>query len=336
MTRTDDLRGRARDRGASLVEYVIVVGLVALLAVAGFRAFGGTLSGKAEEQARCIEDFTTCPDGQPRAGSPDFGIERTRQPALQQLVTLQRSRPPTPSPAVESTDDDGGDDNTWSNSWDGRQRPSGPSADEEMVGAAEAETKPLPADKQVSDPTLRAIDAKLSGLFTDTGFVRAASSVRNQSVTADGKPTDSHYTFKDGKLHTLHIFANEAADSDAANVYIPKAFSDVMITSKDTVVARNPKTGEVILIAHVQVGSGPQGLKTLRENMKTVRPNGTVLIGKIGGEGGVGADGSYTHSHLSFFPNEAARLRATAYKKKNWEYTSETSENLADFRDLIE
>ena len=335
MRRTDDLPCRACDRGASLVEYLIAIGLVALLAAGGFRVLGGSVSAKAEEQAGCIEDFTTCRDGQPRAASSELRIERARQPGPEQLVTLQRSRPPTPSPAVESTDDDGGDDNTWSNAWNDSRRRSGPSADEETVSAVEAETKPLPADKQVSDPTLRAIDAKLSGLFTDTGFVRAASSVRNQSVTADKEPTDSHYMFKDGKLHTMHIFANEAADSDAANVYIPKAFSDVMITSKDTVVAKNPKTGEVILIAHVQVGSGSQGLKTLRENMKTVRSNGTVLIGRIGGEGGVGGDGSYVHSHLSFFPNEAARLRATAYKKKNWEYTSETSENLADFRDLI-
>jgi hypothetical protein len=58
------------------------------------------------------------------------------------------------------------------------------------------------------------------------------------------------------------------------------------------------------------------------------------LIGRIGGEGGAG-NGEYVHSHLSFFPSEAARLRATAFKKKNWDYTSETSENLADFRKLV-
>ena len=60
----------------------------------------------------------------------------------------------------------------------------------------------------------------------------------------------SHYTFPDGQLHTIHIYGNESATS-YAGVYLPKDFSDVTITSKDTVVARNPKTSEVILIAHV-------------------------------------------------------------------------------------
>jgi Flp pilus assembly pilin Flp len=44
-------------RGASLVEYILVVGLVALVAAAGFRAFGSGLSSKAQQQAGCIKSL---------------------------------------------------------------------------------------------------------------------------------------------------------------------------------------------------------------------------------------------------------------------------------------
>jgi Flp pilus assembly pilin Flp len=37
--------------GASLVEYIILVGLVALLAAAGFKVFGGSVSAKIKSQA---------------------------------------------------------------------------------------------------------------------------------------------------------------------------------------------------------------------------------------------------------------------------------------------
>jgi hypothetical protein len=106
----------------------------------------------------------------------------------------------------------------------------------------------------------------------------------------------------------------------------------VKVTSTDTVVATNPKTGETLLIAHVQVGSGE---KILRKNMKTVRGNGTIYIGQIGGRGGEAApDGRGMHSHLVLFPNESSRGTATSYKKKNWEYSSVISPHLADFRRL--
>jgi Flp pilus assembly pilin Flp len=38
-------------RGASLVEYIILVGLVALAAAAGFKVFGGSVSAKITNQA---------------------------------------------------------------------------------------------------------------------------------------------------------------------------------------------------------------------------------------------------------------------------------------------
>jgi hypothetical protein len=295
----------------------MVVGLVALAALVGFRVFAASVQTKVAAHAACVRTL----DGECSRAAP--GAPNPQQP-LRSATAPMAAGFSSPVAHIGLGD-----------TVEHRIAPIA-AAFSSQVGAPAPPPptpKPQPADKQVNDPTLRTIDAKLSAVFTDTGFVRAASSVRNVSVAADRSPTDSHYALKDGKLHTMHIFANEAADSDAANVYIPKAFSDVMITSKDTVVAKNPKTGEVIMIAHVQVGSGAQGLRTLRENMKTTRPNGTVLIGRIGGEGG--GNGDYVHSHLSFFPSEAARLRATAFKKKNWDYTSETSENLADFRKLV-
>lgn len=95
--------------------------------------------------------------------------------------------------------------------------------------------------------------------FTDSGIVIGASWY--------GNSVSEHHQFKDGKLHTIHIFGDNSGDT-SAGVYIPKEFNDVSITSKDTVVAKNPTTGEVILIAHVKIGEGKKGLKTLKENMK--------------------------------------------------------------------
>jgi Flp pilus assembly pilin Flp len=45
---------RADARGATLVEYIMLVGLVAMVVLAGFRAFGGTVDGKVERQAACV------------------------------------------------------------------------------------------------------------------------------------------------------------------------------------------------------------------------------------------------------------------------------------------
>jgi Flp pilus assembly pilin Flp len=42
-------------RGANMVEYIILVGIVALLAVVGFKAFGQSVSGTVTEQGKTIE-----------------------------------------------------------------------------------------------------------------------------------------------------------------------------------------------------------------------------------------------------------------------------------------
>jgi Flp pilus assembly pilin Flp len=41
-------------RGANIVEYVILVGVVALIAVAGFRMFGGKVTEKITEQGNSV------------------------------------------------------------------------------------------------------------------------------------------------------------------------------------------------------------------------------------------------------------------------------------------
>jgi pilus assembly protein Flp/PilA len=46
----------ARDvRGANLVEYIILVGLVALIALAGFKIFGQKVDGKIKDQAGKVD-----------------------------------------------------------------------------------------------------------------------------------------------------------------------------------------------------------------------------------------------------------------------------------------
>ena len=42
-------------RGASLIEYVLLIGVVALLAIAGFKVFGGSVKKKISEQAQAVD-----------------------------------------------------------------------------------------------------------------------------------------------------------------------------------------------------------------------------------------------------------------------------------------
>jgi pilus assembly protein Flp/PilA len=41
-------------RGANLVEYIILVGVVALIAIAGFKIFGSRVEAKINEQAESV------------------------------------------------------------------------------------------------------------------------------------------------------------------------------------------------------------------------------------------------------------------------------------------
>jgi Flp pilus assembly pilin Flp len=44
-------------RGANMVEYIIIVGLVALIAIVGFTTFGGDVKAKVEEQSTQVKDI---------------------------------------------------------------------------------------------------------------------------------------------------------------------------------------------------------------------------------------------------------------------------------------
>jgi Flp pilus assembly pilin Flp len=43
------------NRGANLVEYIILVGVIALIALAGFKTFGTSVKGKISEQAGKVD-----------------------------------------------------------------------------------------------------------------------------------------------------------------------------------------------------------------------------------------------------------------------------------------
>ncbi len=45
---------RSDTRGANLVEYIILVGVIALIAIAGFKAFGNNVRAKVDEQAGSV------------------------------------------------------------------------------------------------------------------------------------------------------------------------------------------------------------------------------------------------------------------------------------------
>jgi len=44
-------------RGANLVEYIILVGVIALIAIAGFKIFGKKVTDKVNEQAGSVGDI---------------------------------------------------------------------------------------------------------------------------------------------------------------------------------------------------------------------------------------------------------------------------------------
>ena len=44
-------------RGASLIEYVLLIGVIALFAIAGFKAFGGSINTKIQEQSDAVKSI---------------------------------------------------------------------------------------------------------------------------------------------------------------------------------------------------------------------------------------------------------------------------------------
>lgn len=67
-------RLRSDTRGASLVEYIVAVGLVAVVALGGFRAFGASALAKVESQANCVETLS-CGPGNPQSDQGGVGSD---------------------------------------------------------------------------------------------------------------------------------------------------------------------------------------------------------------------------------------------------------------------
>jgi Flp pilus assembly pilin Flp len=63
---------RSDTRGANLVEYMMLVGLVALVAMVGFRAFGAAALEKVSAQAECVATFN-CDPGSPGGTDAPIG-----------------------------------------------------------------------------------------------------------------------------------------------------------------------------------------------------------------------------------------------------------------------
>lgn len=50
----DRLKKLARDERGNMVEYIILIGVIALLCLAAFKTFGGSVKDKIEEQAGTV------------------------------------------------------------------------------------------------------------------------------------------------------------------------------------------------------------------------------------------------------------------------------------------
>src|SRR5262245_66225289 len=64
-------RLRRDARGANLVEYIIVVGLIAIVAIGGFRLFGSSVNDKADRQAACVHSLACDGNGDSSALGPN-------------------------------------------------------------------------------------------------------------------------------------------------------------------------------------------------------------------------------------------------------------------------
>jgi RHS repeat-associated protein len=143
------------------------------------------------------------------------------------------------------------------------------------------------ASQTNNDPEGVRVDNYLAEIFTDGGIVRGAGSRRNEP----GR--DTHYQLANGTTHTFHIYADANA-TNRTGIYVPAAFSDIRWVGKSTVVARNPKTNEVLQFYHV-----------LKSSAKPPNKKGSRYIGEIGGSGGEGKND--VHAHVTLFKNRNSR-----------------------------
>lgn len=85
-------------RGAGLVEYVVVLGLVAIVAIAGVRRFGASVGAKTTAQAACVTSLDCAGAGTPGAEGPSRAerLAAARQALISALLSAQERDGDTP------------------------------------------------------------------------------------------------------------------------------------------------------------------------------------------------------------------------------------------------
>ncbi len=182
------------------------------------------------------------------------------------------------------------------------------------------------------DPANAAIDDALKALFTDgeNGLVVGADAHVNK--LRDG----SHYETADGLLHTIHVYGDETGNK-LVGVYAPKEFSVIKYEGgkNGIVTATNPKTGEVLGFAHVNVTKSQLEKNILHTNGAESR-----YLGTIGGPGA--PDKGNRHSHITYYANADARREArsnkiaTDTKMTDFGSADAAAGRLRDFRKLVQ
>ena len=180
-----------------------------------------------------------------------------------------------------------------------------------------------------SNPELRALERNLAALISDdTGIVRADN--RGYRL---GYPYVTHFETSDGRIHTIHAYGSDGRGNSNANLYVPSGWRVKYEGGADNqVVATNPRTGQVMVFAHVK---GVKSQAQLVRNMRKTNKMGSRFIGQTGGKRG-GHPG-YKHSHISIYSSSRGRqkIKQQLYDPKPGQRGVPDQSGWSDFRLLI-
>ncbi len=141
----------------------------------------------------------------------------------------------------------------------------------------------------------------------------------------------------DGTLHTIHVYADTSGNR-IVGVFAPKEFSQLKYEGgKDGIVtATNPRTGEVLGFAHVQVNSQ----RELDRNSTRTNDRGSRYLGQIGGPGAGPKSAGDRHTHVTYFASATARAIARSNKaateSRMGDFGSRDAAQLRNFRTLVQ
>jgi RHS repeat-associated protein len=158
-------------------------------------------------------------------------------------------------------------------------------------------------------------DQDAATVFGDCGAIARGADAR---VGAADRIVGNHFTTAGGEQHTTHLYGDPGGNK-TVGLYVPEGFTQLKYLggSENQVMATNPKTGEVLIFAHVSAGVKSQ--RDLKKNYDSGKTNsvGSRYIGNIGGPGGGEAPG-YRHSHITFYKSAAGResIREQVYGKR--------------------